>query len=211
MTPARGLIRGRIARASETTAITLHPGVWIDRGYDGKTGPLEEFMTGIIDEQGFRLNVGIIIAGPDDRVFWGRRVGNRDAWQFPQGGLDEGESAQEALFRELHEEVGLTPEHVRVLGVTDRWLTYRLPRRFMRKPRGNHRQCIGQRQKWFLLRLEGGEGAIDLERGSDQPEFDTWRWVHYWYPVRRVVHFKRGVYARALRELAPLLREDSHA
>ncbi len=168
-------------------------------------------MTGIIDEQGFRLNVGIVIAGPDDRVFWGRRVGNSDAWQFPQGGLDEGETAEDALFRELHEEVGLMPDHVRVLGVTDRWLSYRLPRRFMRKPRANHRQCIGQRQKWFLLRLEGEENAIDLQRGSDRPEFDTWRWVQYWYPVRRVVHFKRGVYTRALRELAPLLREDSHA
>lgn len=169
-------------------------------------------MTGIIDEKGFRLNVGIIIAGPDGRVFWGRRVGNRNAWQFPQGGLNEGESPEEALFRELREEVGLTAEHVEVLGETERWLTYRLPRRFMRRPRGGGRpQCIGQRQKWFLLRLTGDESAIDLEIGSEKPEFDAWRWVHYWYPIRRVVHFKRGVYARALKELAPVLREESDA
>jgi putative (di)nucleoside polyphosphate hydrolase len=165
-------------------------------------------MTGIIDEQGFRLNVGIILVGPDNRVFWGRRVGNRNAWQFPQGGLDHGETPEEALYRELHEEVGLSPEHVDVLAQTEKWLTYRLPRRFMRRPKQNHRQCIGQRQKWFLLRLVGEEADIDLLRGSDEPEFDAWRWVNYWYPIRRVVHFKRGVYARALKELAPVLKAE---
>lgn len=168
-------------------------------------------MTGIIDEKGFRLNVGIIIAGPDGRVFWGRRVGNRNAWQFPQGGLNEGEAPEDALYRELHEEVGLRPEHVEVLGVTEKWLTYRLPRRFLRRPRPDRPHCIGQRQKWFLLRLAADESAIDLEVGSDKPEFDAWRWVHYWYPIRRVVHFKRGVYARALRELAPVLKERGDA
>lgn len=168
-------------------------------------------MSGIIDEQGFRLNVGIMIAGPDGRLFWGRRVGNRDAWQFPQGGMDEGETAEQALFRELHEEVGLQPDDVRVLGSTRGWLRYRLPKRLVRQPRGNDRPCIGQRQKWFLLRLTSPESAIDLNVGNAEPEFDRWRWVRYWYPVRRVVHFKRGVYARALKELAPVLRDDSHA
>lgn len=166
-------------------------------------------MTGIIDEQGFRLNVGIIIASPEGRVFWGRRVGNRDAWQFPQGGMMPGESPEQALFRELHEEVGLTEEQVEILGSTEGWLSYRLPRRFLRRPKGD-RQCIGQRQKWYLLRLTGGEECIDLA-ASDQPEFQDWRWVSYWYPIRKVVHFKRGVYIRALRELAPILRGPGHA
>jgi|TARA_B100000965_G_scaffold392780_1_gene402738 putative (di)nucleoside polyphosphate hydrolase len=161
-------------------------------------------MTGIIDEKGYRLNVGIVIAGPDGRVFWGRRIGNRDAWQFPQGGMMPGESPEDTLFRELEEETGLLREHVSVLATTEGWLTYRLPRRFLRPPR-NRPVCIGQRQKWFLLRLDAEDEAIDLGR-SPAPEFQDWRWVNYWYPIRKVVHFKRGVYARALRELAPALR-----
>ncbi len=167
-------------------------------------------MTGIIDEQGYRLNVGIVIAGPDGRVFWGRRVGNRDAWQFPQGGMMPGETPEETLFRELEEEVGLRQEHVSILAHTEGWLTYRLPRRFLRPPR-NRPRCIGQRQKWFLLRLNAAEAAIDLTLGPE-PEFQDWRWVNYWYPIRKVVHFKRAVYARALRELAPALpKRSKHA
>ena len=163
-------------------------------------------MTGIIDEKGFRLNVGIIIAGQDGRVFWGRRVGNRDAWQFPQGGMMPGETPEETLFRELEEEVGLRPEHVEVVASTEGWLTYRLPRRFLRRPR-NRPHCIGQRQNWFLLRLTAEAEAIDLF-ASESPEFKAWRWVNYWYPIRKVLHFKRGVYARALRELAPALKGE---
>lgn len=162
-------------------------------------------MTGIIDEKGFRLNVGIIIADRRGRVFWGRRLGNRDAWQFPQGGMMPGETPEETLFRELEEEVGLLQEHVEIVASTRGWLTYRLPRRFLRKHR-NRPWCIGQRQKWFLLRLTADEKAINLF-SHDSPEFKDWRWVNYWYPIRRVVHFKRGVYARALRELAPALKD----
>src|SRR5699024_9700478 len=157
-------------------------------------------MTGIIDERGFRLNVGMVIVDAQGRVFWGRRMGKRDAWQFPQGGMMVGETPEEALYRELEEEVGLAPEDVSVLACTDGWLSYRLPRRFLRKRRYNQRQCIGQRQKWFLLQLDSPEERINLAH-SGQPEFQEWRWVSYWYPVKKVVHFKRDVYSRALREL----------
>lgn len=163
-------------------------------------------MTGIIDEHGYRLNVGIILLSDQGRVFWGHRVGNRNAWQFPQGGMMPGESPEETLYREMEEEVGLTEADVSLLGGTRDWLTYRLPRRFLRR-RGNAPHCIGQRQKWFLLRLTAQEERIDLQR-SDQPEFQDWRWVSYWYPVRKVVHFKRGVYVRALKELAPLMKQE---
>jgi putative (di)nucleoside polyphosphate hydrolase len=117
-----------------------------------------------------------------------------------------GETPEETLFRELEEEVGLRREHVEIVASTEGWLTYRLPRRFLRRPR-NRPHCIGQRQKWFLLRLTAEEEAIDLF-ASESPEFKAWRWVNYWYPIRKVVHFKRGVYARALRELAPALKGE---
>jgi putative (di)nucleoside polyphosphate hydrolase len=158
-------------------------------------------VSDVIDADGFRPNVGIILVNDDNRLFWGRRVG-QDAWQFPQGGIKEKESPREAMFRELEEEVGLKPEHVEVLGETRRWLRYRLPKRFIR--RHAHPICIGQKQRWFLLRVNCKESDFCFDR-CDKPEFDGWRWVSYWEPVRDVIYFKRRVYERALEELAPLL------
>ncbi len=155
----------------------------------------------MIDADGFRPNVGIILVNDENRLFWGRRVG-QNAWQFPQGGIKAKESPREAMFRELEEEVGLRPEHVEVLGETRRWLRYRLPKRFIR--RHSHPVCIGQKQRWFLLRVNCAESDFCLDR-CEKPEFDSWRWVSYWEPVRDVIYFKRRVYERALEELAPLL------
>lgn len=155
----------------------------------------------MIDVDGFRPNVGIILCNDERRLFWGRRVG-QDAWQFPQGGIKADESPQDAMFRELREEVGLEPHQVEVLGATRGWLRYRLPDRFIR--RHSSPLCIGQKQRWFMLRVNCEESDFCLD-WSEKPEFDHWRWVKYWYPVDRVVYFKRGVYARALKELAPLV------
>lgn len=163
----------------------------------------------IIDAQGYRLNVGIILTNAQGRVFWGRRVG-ADAWQFPQGGLVGNESPRAAMYRELEEEVGLRQQDVALIGMTRGWLRYRLPRRFIRY----HKRplCIGQRQRWFVLRLLSADSAVRLDAG-EPPEFDRWRWVEYWHPLQRVVHFKRDVYRRALTELAPLvgLRQTAQA
>ena len=155
----------------------------------------------IIDASGYRPNVGIVICDTDGRVFWAKRVGH-DAWQFPQGGIHRGESPQDTLFRELHEEVGLQPAHVEILAQTQGWLKYRLPRRYVRRSQDN--PCIGQKQKWFLLRLIGEEHHIRFDRGP-KPEFDDWRWVSYWYPIGQVIDFKRGVYRMALKELSRAL------
>lgn len=154
----------------------------------------------MIDPDGYRPNVGIILVRDDGRVFWARRA-YRDGWQFPQGGMRSDETPLEAMYRELHEETGLRPEHVQVLGATPGWLKYRLPERMVR--RNQRPRCIGQKQVWFLLRFVGEESAVNLEV-SDEPEFDLWRWVDFWYPATHVVTFKRGVYQRALRYLAPL-------
>jgi len=135
---------------------------------------------------------------------WARRIG-QDAWQFPQGGIQHDETAEQAMYRELAEEVGLQPEHVELVGATSDWLRYRLPKRFIRRNRKP--VCIGQKQVWFMLRLLGSESDVRLDY-SPKPEFDSWRWVDYWYPLNDVVAFKRSVYERALRELAPLVFPD---
>lgn len=154
-------------------------------------------VSNMIDEEGFRPNVGIIITNDAGQLFWGKRVG-QDAWQFPQGGVNEGETALQALNREIYEEVGLKPEDFEVLRETKEWLPYRLPKRLVRK---ENPVCIGQKQKWFLLRLKpGSEKNINFTRGH-KAEFDQWRWVNYWYPLRMVVNFKKEVYRQALIEL----------
>lgn len=155
----------------------------------------------VIDAEGFRANVGIVLSRADGSLFWARRVG-RAGWQFPQGGLQPGEEPEQALYRELGEEVGLGPHQVEMLGTTRDWLRYRLPARYQRHD--SLPLCIGQKQRWFLLRLKAEEAAVRLD-SSASPEFDDWRWVDYWHPLSEVIFFKRGVYREALTELAPIL------
>jgi putative (di)nucleoside polyphosphate hydrolase len=157
----------------------------------------------VIDRAGYRLNVGIVIVNDSGRVFWGRRHGH-DAWQFPQGGLAAGESALEAMYRELNEEVGLEKTDIEVLGCTKRWLKYRLPKQYLRH--GKLPLVIGQKQKWFLLKLVASEQKLRLDL-SDSPEFDSWRWVDYATPQEQVIFFKRQVYAQAMKELAHFLKK----
>ena len=160
----------------------------------------------VIDSEGYRANVGIILCNSEGRLLWAKRIRQR-SWQFPQGGIRAGELPEEAMFRELEEEIGLQPQHVDVVGCTKDWLRYRLPPRLVRRHRTP--TCIGQKQIWFMLRMLGNEQDVRLDC-SEQPEFDHWRWVDYWYPLRAVVPFKRWVYLRALQELAPLVfPEDS--
>lgn len=152
----------------------------------------------MIDPDGFRPNVGIILLNAHGQVFWGRRI-TQDGWQFPQGGMNTDETPEEAMYRELTEETGLDPHHVEILSATPGWLRYRLPKRFLRR----HQKplCIGQKQVWFLLKFRGNEYDMRLDRFCS-PEFDCWRWVDFWYPLDHVVHFKKGVYSRALTHLA---------
>ncbi len=154
----------------------------------------------VIDGDGYRLNVGIVICNHHGQVFWAKRYGQH-SWQFPQGGIDEGETPEQAMFRELYEEVGLTQKDVKILATSRHWLKYKLPKRLVRWD--SQPVCIGQKQKWFLLRLEASESKINMQRGKT-PEFDGWRWVSYWYPVRQVVSFKRDVYRRAMKEFASI-------
>lgn len=157
-----------------------------------------------IDSEGFRANVGIIVSNEAGRLLLAGRIGSR-GWQFPQGGMQKGENPDEAMYRELHEEIGLGREDVRVLGQTAGWLRYRLPSHYVR--RGKQPLCIGQKQRWYMLKLVCPESRLRLD-ASASPEFDRWRWVDYWSPIKEVIYFKRRVYALALSELGPCLYPD---
>lgn len=161
----------------------------------------------MIDEKGYRSNVGIIVSNTLGQVLWAKRK-RQNAWQFPQGGIHPDEQPEQALYRELYEELGLESGDVKIIGCTRGWLHYRLPEHFLR----HHIQplCIGQKQKWFLLELTSPEDKVQLDR-TESPEFDRWRWVHYWYPLKQVISFKRHVYRRALEELAPMLQPKIQA
>ena len=155
----------------------------------------------MIDEDGYRANVGIILGNQKGNVMWARRVG-QDAWQFPQGGISDNEKPEDAMYRELWEETGLKKKDVEILASTNSWLRYKLPKRLIRK--NSEPRCIGQKQIWFLLRLLSSEQELDLS-ASPKPEFDGWKWVDYWYPVEDVVFFKRRVYQCALKQLESCL------
>ena len=155
----------------------------------------------MLDREGFRPNVGIILLNSHNEVWWGKRV-REHSWQFPQGGIKYGETPEQAMFRELEEEVGLRAEHVKIVGRTRDWLRYEVPDRFIKRDiRGHYR---GQKQIWFLLRMVGRDCDVNL-RLTAHPEFDAWRWHEYWVPLDVVIEFKRDVYQRALQELSRFL------
>lgn len=151
----------------------------------------------VINKTGYRLNIGIVLINAHGKVFWGKRIGSMNAWQFPQGGMLPYETLEETMYRELNEEVGLSPGDVEILAVTSKWVTYRLPvymRRYSQSP-----LCVGQRQRWFLLRLVVDDSQVKLDHCSS-PEFDEWCWVDYWHPVNNVIFFKRHIYQKVLQE-----------
>ncbi|MGD9153373.1 MAG: RNA pyrophosphohydrolase [Gammaproteobacteria bacterium] len=155
----------------------------------------------MIDKKGFRTGIGIILANDSNRLLFARRIG-QNGWQFPQGGVNRAESPEEAMFRELYEEVGLQSEDVEILAASKDWFKYRLPKYMVRrcaKP-----ICLGQRQRWFLLRLLGDDQKVRFDV-TNKPEFDGFKWVRYWYPLRQVISFKKNVYRQVLQEFATVL------
>lgn len=159
----------------------------------------------MIDAEGFRAAVGIIVTNDSNRLLWAKRISPKNAWQFPQGGLMEGETPEQAMYRELHEELGLEEADVELLAESDEWFFYRLPKRLIR----HHSKplCIGQKQKWFLLRMRAADEKVRFD-AAGSPEFMGFRWVSYWYPLKRVIPFKRRVYRMALKAFAPILFPD---
>ena len=155
----------------------------------------------IIDALGYRQNVGIIVTNDIRQVVWCKRYG-LNVWQFPQGGIQQNETIEQALFRELKEETGLDESHVAIIASSKGWFRYRIPKNLIRT--SSLPGYIGQKKRWFLLKLQVDESHIFLNH-TKNPEFDNWRWVDYWYPLQKVVSFKRNVYERTLKEFEPVM------
>ena len=156
-------------------------------------------MVDSIDNNGYRYNVGIMLANNLGKLLWARRIQNSNSWQFPQGGIQVGETPVDALYRELNEEIGLNASDVKVVSSIKGWLSYRLPNHLVREYQSP--LCIGQKQKWYLLKLLCDDSNIRLD-STPEAEFDRWQWVNYWYPLTKIVAFKRKVYRCALKELS---------
>lgn len=159
----------------------------------------------MIDSEGYRANVGIVIINDQQQVLLAKRY-QQDAWQLPQGGIDESETELEALFRELKEEIGLSATQVKVIAKTPKWLRYNLPSDIVRV---QNPVFIGQKQVWFLLKLTANETDIKLDSHT-KIEFDDWIWVDYWYPIEAAIDFKRMVYEDMLKALAPIVFNNQH-
>ncbi|MCI4665115.1 MAG: RNA pyrophosphohydrolase [Neomegalonema sp.] len=150
----------------------------------------------------YRPCVGLMLLNADGLIFAGRRIDTTaEAWQMPQGGIDEGETPSQAALRELGEETGLAPEHVEVIRETADWLPYDLPEELQGKIWGG--KYRGQMQKWFALRMIGPDHAINIH--TDEPEFAEWRWLGQAELIEKIVPFKRDVYRRVLDDFADLL------
>lgn len=149
----------------------------------------------------YRPNVGVVLFHPDGRVWLGRRARTPPPhnWQFPQGGVDEGEDLETAARRELREETGA--HSVTYLARTDGWIAYDFPAGYG-GPKA-FRGFRGQKQVWFAFRFDGQEAEFDLA-AHDEPEFEAWRWARLSETPDLIVPFKRPAYEVVLQAFGAL-------
>lgn len=152
------------------------------------------------EESNYRLNVGLIIVNNYGKVLICKRK-NSNQWQFPQGGIDKGESPIEAAKREIFEEVGIKPSKIKVLGKIKDWVKYEIPKELAKKS-FKKKGIVGQKQKWFIFKIKS-EACITFVNDPDN-EFDDFAWVSYWRPIALIVSFKKEVYRNVLAELLPI-------
>ena len=153
------------------------------------------------NNEGYRPNVAMVVMNSTNKVLICRRKNTRK-WQFPQGGIDNGEDIKKAMYRELSEEVGLSKDDVSLVGESEGTITYDIPKTIRSKVLVG--KFKGQEQKWFLLKLNKDNCEIKLDNEAF-PEFDKYEWVSFWQPLNRIVDFKREAYRKALSELRFLI------
>lgn len=150
----------------------------------------------------YRACVGCMVLNSRGEIFAGQRLDqNHDAWQMPQGGIDDGEDPCQAALRELSEETGIDPAQVTVLRESAYWHAYDLPRGLVGRLWGGRYR--GQTQRWFALRYGGLDSGIDIH--SEEPEFRCWSWMAHEELIQKIVPFKRDTYAQVFDEFADLI------
>jgi putative (di)nucleoside polyphosphate hydrolase len=149
---------------------------------------------------GYRPCVGILLLDSNGGIFVGERLDTPGAWQMPQGGIDNGEAALDAAFRELKEETGI--ETAELLGISEIWRAYDLPPALAAKAWGG--RFRGQAQRWFALRFTGRPEEIDIR--TEHPEFSQWKWTDAETLLAEIVDFKRDLYSEVLEEFRPYIR-----
>ena len=154
-----------------------------------------------IEQLPYRPCVGVMVVNKDGMVFAGRRCDTPDAWQMPQGGIDDGETPSDAALRELEEETSIARGRVALIAESADWVAYDLPHQLVPKIwKGRFR---GQKQRWFLFRFTGHDDEIDLS--TAHPEFDAWQWMEPDDLIRSIVPFKRATYTKVLAEFRALI------
>lgn len=152
---------------------------------------------------GYRPCVGILLLDAEGMIFVGERLDTPGAWQMPQGGIDKGESATEAVFRELKEETGI--ETADLLDISDVWRSYDLPPALAATAWGG--RFRGQTQLWSALRFTGTPDDIDIH--TEHAEFSQWKWTDPQTLLAEIVDFKRDLYAEVLSEFQRHIRQSS--
>jgi putative (di)nucleoside polyphosphate hydrolase len=151
----------------------------------------------------YRPGVGLAIINSNNLLFIGERIDSPGSWQMPQGGIDENEQPEEAVLREMKEEIGT--DQATILAWSKEWLHYELPNALIPKLwNGKYR---GQKQLWFLLRFIGNDSDINIH--TEHPEFSSWKWSDFDSVTDKIVPFKRKIYSKILAEFRPLIKDNS--
>jgi len=148
----------------------------------------------------YRKCVGMMILNSNNEILVGRRIDHPSGfWQMPQGGIDENEDQEEAVWREMLEEIGTN--NAKIIKISDQWIKYEIPEKTLKTlPWG--KKYIGQQQKWFAFRFAGQDKEINI--GTENPEFSEWKWAKINSIIDNIVPFKRHVYSKVLKEFKEL-------
>lgn len=153
----------------------------------------------------YRLNAGIVVFNNEGKVLLCRRKGYPDAWQFPQGGIDEGETIEQAAVRELKEETSLSG--LKPIKTLDYGVRYDFPAEIAKNLSYNKKRYAGQEMYWSLFYFDGDDLAINLQ--TAEPEFDAFRWADFHEAVEGIIEFKKNAYQTAYKEFDKIIRDNT--